>query len=231
MDLLGETGDGTLIHIELQSTNDELMAVRMADYGLRVYRQKRVFPEQVVLYLGEAPVRMKDRLELSRLSFRYRLVDIRDLDGERLLDSDAIGDNIIAILARVRDLHEAIRRVLRRIPALEPARRGRMLRLLMVVAGLRRLGTEIEEETKRMPILNDINDHEVLGREYKRGVQVGAEQGQVRLLRSMIEDRFSPVPSWVYERLNAAHGAELEAIGHRILRASSVDELFDSQPN
>ena len=52
-----------------------------------------------------------------------------------------------------------------------------MFRLLMVVAGLRRLGTEIEEETKRMPILNDINEHEVLGREYKRGVQVGQEQG------------------------------------------------------
>ena len=230
MDLLGETGDGTLIHIELQSTNDELMAVRMADYGLRVYRQKRVFPEQVVLYLGEAPVRMKDRLELSRLSFRYRLVDIRDLDGERLLDSDAIGDNIIAILARVRDLHEAIRRVLRRIPALEPARRGRMLRLLMVVAGLRRLGTEIEEETKRMPILNDINDHEVLGREYKRGVQVVTHE-MVEMLRCQIEDRFGALPEWVEDRLIAASPVELKGIGQRLIGAHGFDELFGLKTN
>jgi len=63
------------------------------------------------------------------------------------------------------------------------------------------------------------------------GAEQGEHRGQVRLLRSMIEDRFSPVPAWVYERLNAAHGDEREAIGHRILRASSVDELFDSQPN
>src|SRR5579863_5768266 len=39
IDLLGETGDGTLVHIELQSTNDPAMALRMLDYGLRVYKQ------------------------------------------------------------------------------------------------------------------------------------------------------------------------------------------------
>jgi predicted transposase YdaD len=235
MDLLGETGDGTLIHIELQSTNDELMPVRMADYGLRVYRQKRVFPVQFVLYVGEAPLRMSDRLELPRLSYEYRLVDIRDLDGEQLLASDAIGDNIIAILTRLRDRHEAIRRVLSRIVDLEPPRRPRMLRLLIVVAGLRRLGTEIEEETKRMPILNDINEHEVLGREYKRGLrqgeqqgeQRGERQGQLRLLRSLIEDRFGPISEWVEQRLSGADNVELERVAHRVLRASTLAELFD----
>ena len=32
MDLLGETGGGNLIHVELQSTNDAAMALRMAEY-------------------------------------------------------------------------------------------------------------------------------------------------------------------------------------------------------
>jgi predicted transposase YdaD len=239
MDLLGETGDGSLIHIELQSTNDELMAVRMADYGLRVYRQKRVFPMQFVLYVGDGALRMSDRLELPRLSFQYRLVDIRDLDGEKLLDSDAIGDNIIAILTRVRDRQEAIRRILRKIVDLEPSRRGRMFRLLMVVAGLRRLGTEIEEETKRMPILNDINDHEVLGREYKRGVQQGLQQGvqqglqqgELRLLTAMLEDRFGELPEWAREKLSGFGSAQLELMGRRVLRAGSLRELFEPEAN
>ena len=41
-----------------------------------------------------------------------------------------------------------------------------------------------------MPILNDILDHEVLGREYKKGKQ----EGELALLRRQIEERFGPIP-------------------------------------
>ena len=44
VDLLGETADGELIHIELQSTNDPLTALRMMEYSLRVYRLFGRFP-------------------------------------------------------------------------------------------------------------------------------------------------------------------------------------------
>ena len=37
VDLLGESDDGELVHIELQSTNDPRMALRMAEYYLSVY--------------------------------------------------------------------------------------------------------------------------------------------------------------------------------------------------
>jgi hypothetical protein len=33
--------------------------------------------------------------------FRYRAIDIRELDGERLLESEEVRDNVIAILARI----------------------------------------------------------------------------------------------------------------------------------
>ena len=36
VDLLGETADGRLVHIELQSTNDIDMALRMAEYAWAV---------------------------------------------------------------------------------------------------------------------------------------------------------------------------------------------------
>jgi hypothetical protein len=44
VDLLGETTDGNLLHIELQSTNDPAMPLRMAEYCLRVYRLFKRFP-------------------------------------------------------------------------------------------------------------------------------------------------------------------------------------------
>jgi hypothetical protein len=41
--------------------------------------------KKVVLYVGEAALRMKDRVESPDASVRFHLVDIRDLDGEELL--------------------------------------------------------------------------------------------------------------------------------------------------
>jgi len=226
IDLLGETGDGVLVHIELQSTNDPKMALRMLNYGLRVYELHEKFPRQIVLYLGEGPLRMNDQLNLPGLSFQYRVADIRELDGARLCESGSIGDNIIAILARWPDSRDAIRRILRRIAALEPAKRGKALAQVMILAGLRRLATEIEREVKQMPILNDILDHEVLGREYKRGRQEGRQEGELNLLRRLLVKRFGPIPAWAEERLARCQVEEIEHLGERLTDVGSLEELL-----
>src|ERR1700733_943585 len=62
LDLLGETVDGGLVHLELQTTNDAAMPLRMAEYSLGVYRLLGRFPRQVVLYVGEPRLRMPDQL-------------------------------------------------------------------------------------------------------------------------------------------------------------------------
>jgi hypothetical protein len=82
VDLLGETAERKLVHIELQSTNDPKMALRMAEYALAICRRFERMPEQVVLYVGQYPARMKTSLNGPHLSFDCRVVDIRELDGE-----------------------------------------------------------------------------------------------------------------------------------------------------
>ena len=54
--MLGETAQGTLVHIELQSANHVRMALRMLEYSVAIYRKFHRFPEQVVLYVGNAPI-------------------------------------------------------------------------------------------------------------------------------------------------------------------------------
>lgn len=58
VDLLGETADKGLVHLELQSGHDPNMPLRMAEYCLGVFRLFERFPRQVLLYVGEAPLRM-----------------------------------------------------------------------------------------------------------------------------------------------------------------------------
>ena len=114
-DLLGETDDGELIHLELQSANDAQMGLRMIEYYLGIFRRFGKFPRQIVFYVGPAPLRMDGNLTSDALSFRYGVVDARKLDGGRLIASDQIGDNVMAILARSKDADGAIREIVRKL--------------------------------------------------------------------------------------------------------------------
>ena len=230
IDLLGETGIGDLVHIELQSTNDPKMPVRMLAYGLRILEQYDRFPVQVVLYVGAAPLRMRNRLRLPGLSFEYRLIDIRTLDGPQLCESPAIGDTIMSVLARWPNRREGIRRILRRIADQEPARRGKLLAQLLILAGLRKLDRVIEREVKQMPLLNDILEHEVLGREFKRGKLEGKREGKLEgereLLRRQAAKRFGPLPSWAEEFIASRSLQQIEELADRVLEVSSLDNLL-----
>lgn len=218
VDLLGETNEAALVHLELQSGNDATMPLRMAEYCLGVYRVCGKFPRQVLLYVGEAPLRMESELRGPDVWFRYRPIDIRDLDGDRLLESGDVGDNVIAILARLRDHRDAVRRIVERIAGLASAERETALGQLLILAGLRHFEETVEQEARKMPILNDILDNKVLGREFKRG--------ELTVLRRQIETRFGAMPSWAEERLAGRSPADLEELSVRVLDAQSLEDLL-----
>lgn len=230
VDMLGATAEGQYIHIELQSRNEPKMALRMAEYCLSVYRRHSKLPRQILLYVGDAPLRMESELLGPDLSFLYRLIDIRDLDGERLLDSDNVGDNVIGILARIRDSKAAVHRIVGKIAELRAEEREAALNRLLILAGLRHLEELVEEEVRRMPILEDIRNHKVLGREYQRGldegVQEGLQKGEVTVLRRQIEKRFGKMPPWAEERLASFSISELENLSERVLDAPSIEDLL-----
>ena len=64
VDLLGEAADRELVHIELQSQN-EVMWPREGEYCFGVARKYGRFPRQIVLYVGEKPLRMKSTVSDS----------------------------------------------------------------------------------------------------------------------------------------------------------------------
>ena len=64
LDLLGETVDGGLVHVELQSGNDGAMPLRMAEYCLGVFRLFGRFPRQIVLYVGQPEMKMESELRV-----------------------------------------------------------------------------------------------------------------------------------------------------------------------
>jgi hypothetical protein len=104
---------------------------------------------------------------------------------------------------------------------------------LMILAGLRHLGPAVLQEAKNMPILNDIMDHEVLGPEIRRrweaGKAEGKAEGELTILHGQIEARFGSIPAWLEERLLSSSATDLQALGIRLLRAGSVEDLLGEQ--
>jgi Domain of unknown function (DUF4351) len=69
-----------------------------------------------------------------------------------------------------------------------------------------------------MPLLNDILDNKVFGREFKRG--------EMTILRRQIEKRFGAMPGWAEERLANRSPAELEELSVRVLDAQNIEDLL-----
>lgn len=130
------------------------------------------------------------------------------------------------MLARVSDQRAAVKRILDRIASGDPSRRADALKGFMVLAGLRQLEEVIEQEANQMPLLDDILDNKVLGREFRRGLDLGRHNGELAVLLPLMEKRFGVVPSAVRERLGRMSAEEIQTAALRLLDARSVEELF-----
>jgi len=238
-DLLGMTEDDHLVHVELQSTNDSSMAFRMVEYALRIYGRLDQFPRQIVLYVGKAPMRMQSLwrepdADNPDFFYRYTLVDIRELDANVLMASSRIEDNVLAVLTRLQNQAATVRQILERIANLEQPQRRNALAQLLVISELRDLADLVQEETRKMPILDDIMDHSVLGPVLRQGREEGLKEGLKegredmgrRISRRSIARRFGTVPVWVEARLASLSADELEALNDRLPEVSDIKELF-----
>lgn len=135
----------------------------MGEYLFAIRRRYGRLPRQIVLYVGEKPLRTESAIVGEDLSYRFHLKDIREFDGEPLLAGKNLSDNVVAVLTRLGSQPGAVRRILERIAGGPYAQRGDALTELSILAGLRRLSDEVKQEARTMPIMEDIMDNEIFG--------------------------------------------------------------------
>src|SRR2546427_1498437 len=98
-DLVLLLADESISHIEFQSGNDKDIPFREGIYCLLLGQKYRRRVRQVVLYLGQAKMRVEDRVDLGETKVAYRLMDIREMDARTLMASGRPGDLALAMLA------------------------------------------------------------------------------------------------------------------------------------
>ncbi len=219
-----------LILIELQSFNDPRLPVRMAEYALLVAQIYQRFPALYVLYVGSERLSMPSELVTPGLTCRFKIIDIRDWDAETLLQGKHPADAVLAILGSHSERPETIRRILRRIGKMKVEDRNIAFSKLLILAGMRNLAGEVQQEAKRMPIHYDIRDHEVFGpvirQERAEGEKAGRLQEAVSLLQRMLVARFGTLTTTTTRRLAKLTLPELEDLAIRFVTAKNVNDLF-----
>lgn len=195
---LGEDAAGVVHHVEFQARNDGMKHSRMLAYMAMIaekvmelrrqnFEERRgivrtapVFPEirQVVVYIGRQAMRMTSRIKTGNLTYGFSLVDARNLDGQALIDSPAVGDAVLAVLCKDGSKPDVIRQILMRIAEGDPTRKDENGARLLALSGLRDASETVETEMLNMNFQLDLSKIKTF-REFNR-------HGQARLVADQI---------------------------------------------
>jgi len=100
-------GVESILHIEIQNSNDKTMPKRMLRYYVDIKFLFDNYPiYQYVVYIGKQKLTMKDKIEDKNLKFWYNLIDMHKIDCEELLKIDTPDALVLAILCDFKDKDE-----------------------------------------------------------------------------------------------------------------------------
>ncbi len=239
VDLLAKAAGGELRHLELETKLSKDTPRRIAEYYLGLHRLLNRHVEMVVLYLGDRPMRVAPAFVTPSMNFQYRLIDIRSFEGEPLLSSADLGDNMLALLTRC-DRQKVLQRVEERLSRLPPGEKEDAARIFMIISGLRGL----EKEVSQRLTMIDIMENKVLGPAIRRGLrqgmqrglekgmqkgeQLGLQRGRVQIVSAILEDRFGPLPASIAAKLETASERQLLTWTKRAATAKTLPSVFKS---
>ncbi|KJR40766.1 Transposase (putative), YhgA-like protein [Candidatus Magnetoovum chiemensis] len=188
-DLLMITEDGEIFHIELQSRNDIDIVIRMLEYFILVWIIYKKFPKQILLYIGDKRLTMKDRVMVESdlindysLVFKYKVIDIKDMDCHQLLKSDKIEDVVLSLLCRSANIDDTVTSIVGKLSQLPPKERRDYVSKLLYLADLRKVYDKVKKEVSKMPVTLDIEESGI----YKEALLIGEKKG---LMEGLIEGK------------------------------------------
>ena len=145
-----------LLHIEIQNSNDSQMPLRM----MRYYTDIRLsgFGEtlrQYLIYIGKERLTMPDGIDEADLRYQYRILDMRQIDCDALLQQDSPDALVLAILCdfKNRPAKDVVNQIVKRIKMLlkdDESGFRRYIDMLEILSENRELQETIKEVEKML---------------------------------------------------------------------------------
>ncbi len=184
-DLIARLEDDSIFHLEIQSTNDKNMPLRMIKYALLIYEKYKIYPKQLVLYIGDKKLNTPNHLNFEKLNYYYDVKNIKDFDCSKLIDSQNIDDNIIAVLCNVKDIDKLFAKLQQKLYNLPDKKREDYLRKFFYLLRLRpKLERKLyEKKEKKMPFVIE-KETDLL---YNEGIEKGIEKGMIKVIENFLD--------------------------------------------
>ena len=180
-DLVVRLENDEIFHLEVQSTDDRNMPNRMLRYASMIYELYERFPKQLVLYIGEKEIKLKEGIKDKNISYKYETKNIKDIDCKELIESEDINDNILAILCKIDDFNLFFTKLRSKLMNTEESKRKNYLKKFFYLMRLRpKLYEKIKElkkEEKTMPIIIEKEKDPLYVEGLEKGIEKGIEKG------------------------------------------------------
>jgi predicted transposase YdaD len=237
--------DSSILHIEIQNSNDTDMPLRMLRYYTDIrfqYRGGALL--QYLIYIGKQPLKMLETLPDPALSsYRYHILDMHTVDCSLLLARDTPDALVMAILCdfRERPVQDVVNYIAGRLKVLlyEDERRfGEYFSMLERLAENRNLQQHIKEAQDMLTQV-DVTKFASYqwGREdgLREGIEKGREEGREKgqkegillLLSLQLKQQLGELPGTTRQRLAKLDIRQLEMLATAVLGLVDV-AAFDN---
>ena len=217
--------DETILHLEFQTRNDKEMPYREGIYGLLLGQKYKRRVRQTVIYLGQPKMRMPNQLDLGQTKVAYTLIDIRDIDARKFIESGQSADLPVAMLAGGGP--ERLAEILKRAANLRGGERQRVFAELIQLCGLRSLQQPLIMELKSMASPNDTFLMIPQVQDMVLNAQRNGERGaRTEVLRDLLSAKFRTLPKWADEKLKSATPAKVQRWLRKILTAETLEGVL-----
>jgi hypothetical protein len=221
VDLLARCADGSLRHVELETRNRSETPRRAAEYYLGFHRLLNEEVELVVLFASKDDLTMPQVFKTKAMHYEFRILEVKSMEGEPLLDSDDWGDNILALLTPL-DQERVLQRVEQQLRKLTGQEQQDAAGIFAIVSGI--IGIE-DVVTARMSMI-DIMENKIIGPAIRKGLAQGRAEGERNVVLRQLSWKFGPLPGHVTEKLQDAAESDLLVWEERLLKANTLDDVF-----
>jgi hypothetical protein len=246
----GET-HRVLIHIEVQSTRDRDLPMRMFEYSYRAWDRHRQRVASIAILADTGPKfrpgKFGWKLWGTEMGFRYPVVKLLDFKKHWKQLEQSRNVFAVATMAQIKakathgdpEARLAWKRKLMRMLYERQHSREEIVSLFHLIDWMLQLPEKQEiifeadlesvEAEHNMPYVSSFEKRalargEAIGE--ARGEERGLEKGLRLALSSLLERRFGPLPGWAAEQVGKASAALLSAWTPRVLDAPRLEDVF-----
>ena len=232
------------VHVEIQASRDSSFAKRMFTYNYRIFDRYSLPVGSFAVLADDHPHWQPDHFGYevggSRLYLEFPVVKL--LHYREQMDALLASDNAFALVTAAHLKTRATRgKSHERFDAKYTLMRtlltkgwsGERIRpLLKVLDWMLYLPTELDrqlwqdiQQSEGENVMAYVSSIERIGIE--KGVLQGVVQGESKLLRRLLKQRFGTLPAWVLDKISHATEYDLERWSDGVLSAPSLEAIFD----